>query len=139
MIDAAKLFRIVRYGLVGAVGTLAQYAILVAAVSTHVATPVAASMAGAVVGAIINYILNAKYTFQHTGHAQALPKFAIIAIAGALMNGGLMKVMISYIGLNYLVAQVLATLIVLGVTYSANSLWTFRPAPHPPTPENTAD
>ena len=139
MIDAANLFRIVRYGLVGAVGTLAQYAILVAAVSTHVATPVAASMAGAVVGAIINYILNAKYTFQHTGHAQALPKFAIIAIAGALMNGGLMKVMISYIGLNYLAAQVLATLIVLGVTYSANSLWTFRPATHPPTPENTAD
>lgn len=94
----------------------------------HMATPVAASMTGAVAGAVINYILNAKYTFQHTGHARALPKFAVIAIAGALVNGLLMKILIDTVGLNYLVAQVLATVFVLGMTYSLNSLWTFRPA-----------
>lgn len=129
----------VRYGLVGAIGTLAHYTILVSAVSMHFATPVTASMAGAVVGAIINYILNAKYTFNHTGHAQALPKFALIAIAGALMNGALMKILNEMAGLNYMVAQVLATIIVLGVTYSANSLWTFRPTATEPKPQNTAD
>lgn len=131
MINAAHLFRIVRYGLVGAVGTLAQYAILVSAVAMHIATPVVASMAGAVVGAIINYILNAKYTFHHTGHAQALPKFAVTAIAGALMNGVLMKILIYAGGVHYLVAQVLATVIVLGMTYSVNSLWTFRRPANP--------
>lgn len=126
IIDAARVFRFFRYGLVGAIGTLAQYAILVGAVSTHIATPVTASMAGAVAGAIINYILNAKYTFNHKGHVQALPKFALIAVIGALMNGVLMKILIDTFGLNYLVAQVLATFIVLGMTYMLNSRWTFR-------------
>lgn len=139
MITAANLFRIVRYGMVGAVGTLAQYAILVGAVSMHLAPPVTASMIGAVVGAIINYILNAKYTFNHTGHAQALPKFALIAIVGALMNGALMKIMTGHLALNYLVAQVLATIMVLGLTYSANSLWTFRSATNTPGPDNISD
>lgn len=132
MSRSANLFRIVRYGAVGAIGTLAHYAILVGLVSMHLATPVAASMVGAVAGALVNYILNAKYTFQHTRHAQALPKFALIAIAGAVMNGALMKIMIDKLGLHYLVAQVLATVIVLGVTYTANSLWTFRPSVRPP-------
>ena len=137
MINAANLFRAVRYGLVGAVGTLAQYLILIVAVSMHIATPVFASMAGAVVGAVINYILNAKYTFNHHGHAQALPKFALIAAAGALINGILMKILNSAFGLNYLVAQVLATAIVLGMTYSANSLWTFRGATTMSGPDDT--
>lgn len=139
MSNVANLFRIVRYGLVGAVGTLAHYAILVGAVSLHLATPVAASMAGAVVGAIVNYVLNAKYTFHHKGHAQALPKFALIAIAGALMNGALMKILIDTLGLHYLVAQVLATLIVLGLTYTANSLWTFRPAATTPVADKLSE
>lgn len=136
MINPANLFRLVRYGLVGAIGTLAHYAILISAVSTHIATPVTASMAGAVAGAIINYILNAKYTFDHRGHAQALPKFALIAIAGALMNGVLMEILTGTLGLNYLVAQVVTTVIVLGLTYTANSLWTFRRAATTLKPDN---
>lgn len=126
MVNAARFSRLIRYALVGAVGTLVQYAVLVGAVSTQVATPVAASMAGAILGAIVNYFLNAKYTYHHTGHGQALPKFALVALAGALMNGALMKIMVDMLGLNYLIAQVLATLIVLGLTYTVNSLWTFR-------------
>ncbi|MFK3741569.1 GtrA family protein [Massilia sp. TN1-12] len=131
MINTVKLFRFIRYGLVGAVGTLAQYVILVGAVAAHIATPVVASMAGAVVGALVNYILNAKYTFHNTGHAQALPKFAITAIVGALMNGVIMKILIHTLGLHYLFAQVLATGIVLGITYGVNSRWTFRHAANP--------
>lgn len=137
MINPINLLRFVRYGLVGAVGTLAQYAILVCLVSAHIVTPVVASMAGAVAGAVINYILNAKYTFNHTEHAQALPKFALIAIVGALVNGGLMKILISNLTLHYLVAQVIATVIVLGVTYSLNALWTFRSTP--PMPSQKTD
>lgn len=136
MLNAMRLSRLLRYALVGAVGTLVQYAFLVGAVSTQLATPVAASMVGAIFGAIVNYLLNAKYTYRHTGHGKALPKFALVAIAGALMNGALMKVMVDMLGLNYLIAQVLATLTVLGVTYTVNSLWTFRPAAPPPVADN---
>jgi putative flippase GtrA len=124
---------------VGAVGTLAHYAVLVSAVSMHIASPVAASMAGAVVGAIINYILNAKFTFNHTGHAQALPKFALVAIVGALMNGLFMKILIDHVGLNYLIAQVLATVLVLALTYTANSLWTFNATTTAIKPDGASD
>ena len=92
----------------------------------------------AVVGAIINYILNAKFTFNRTGHAQALPRFALIAIAGALINGVLMKILIYAAGLNYMIAQVLATFIVLALTYSMNSIWTFRSAAASPGLDNTS-
>jgi putative flippase GtrA len=139
MTKAANLFRFVRYGLVGAVGTLVQYAILVAMVSAHLAQPATASMVGAVAGAIVNYLLNARFTFDQTPHAQALPKFALTAVLGAALNGILMKIFVDVLGMHYLLAQVGATVIVLGLTYSINALWTFRSAESGLRPKDAVD
>lgn len=116
----------VTYAMVGAVGTLAQYAVLVVSVSMHWLTPVVASVIGALLGGVINYILNARITFRSHKHASALPKFALTALIGAAINGVLMKIFIDYFGLYYLLAQVIATAIVLMLTYVINLMWTFR-------------
>ncbi|MBC7787024.1 MAG: GtrA family protein [Methylophilaceae bacterium] len=105
---------------------MAQYAILVLSVTMHLLTPVVASVIGAIVGAIINYLLNARFTFRSKAHSSTLPKFAMTALLGAVINGLLMKIFIDIFWMNYLLAQIISTVIVLGITYSINLAWTFR-------------
>jgi putative flippase GtrA len=114
------------YALVGAVGTLAHYGVLITTVSLHWLDPVTASVTGAIVGAIVNYFLNVRYTFRSASNGAAMLKFAITAALGAVLNGLLMKLQIDAFGIHYLVAQLVATVVVLLLTYTVNLLWTFR-------------
>lgn len=134
MPDLRTTLRFVVYAGVGAVGTAAQYAVLIAGVRTGLATPVVGSMTGACVGAVVNYWLNHRITFRaQTGHLQALPRFAAIAVLGVAANGALMKLFTGALNLDYLLAQLAATGLVLGMTYLLNSAWTFK-ARHPRSP-----
>ncbi|PFH09532.1 putative flippase GtrA [Collimonas sp. PA-H2] len=119
--------RFLIYAAVGATGTACQYGILVLLVQGGLAGPVPASAAGALAGAIVNYGLNYWLTFQsQAGHLQTASRFALIAIAGIALNTGLMHLLTVPLALNYLVAQILSSVAVLLLTYSANALWTFR-------------
>jgi putative flippase GtrA len=115
-----------RYALVGAVGTAVQYAILVSLVRTGLAPAIAASTVGAVAGALVNYYLNSRWTFGSTrAHEQALPRFAAIALAGIGLNAIVMGGMFTFLGVNYLLAQFVATGVVLVTGFIANRAWTF--------------
>ncbi|MCA1322641.1 GtrA family protein [Herbaspirillum sp. alder98] len=121
------------YAMVGAVGTLVQYAFLLASVSwLHVLEPVAATVIGAFLGAIVNYCLNARFTFRDSAgtHRVRVVKFAVTAIFGMLMNGLIMHVFSQVLGLNYMLVQLFATAVVLVLTYSINRVWTFGVAAH---------
>ncbi|MFO1414637.1 MAG: GtrA family protein [Burkholderiales bacterium] len=114
-----------RYAGAGAVGTLAQYALLVALVQGQVAGPVLAATLGALLGALVNYVLNHRFTFGSARpHAHALPRFAAVAAAGIAVNALVVAVLV-HAGIHYLVAQVVATGVVLVVGYLANRAWTF--------------
>ncbi|WP_322030655.1 GtrA family protein [Paraburkholderia sp. J76] len=119
--------RFVIYAGVGAIGTGAQYAILIAMVHSGFASAAVSSMAGATVGAIVNYCLNRQITFRSNSNPlSTAPKFAIIALLGVLANGVCMKFLTAIPGLNYLIAQLITTALVLGLTYLLNSKWTFN-------------
>ena len=106
----------VRYGVVGAAGTALQYTILVLLVQLGQIPAVAASTAGAIAGALVNYLLNHRWTFLSTrSHEHALPRFTVVALAGIL----------SFFGAHYLVAQTVATGVVLVAGFLANRTWTF--------------
>jgi putative flippase GtrA len=127
MRDARVVLKFVTYASIGAVGTLAQYVVLVATVASGRAGPVAGSVSGAVVGAFVNYCLNRRLTFRSAGsHLKTLPKFAATACLGVLVNGVVMKVLTDDNRVNYMIAQVLATGLVLALTFLINSVWTFR-------------
>lgn len=131
---AARRFAI--YAGVGAIGTVAQYAILIAMVHSGFASAAVSSMAGATVGAIVNYCLNRQITFRSNSNPlSTAPKFAIIALLGVLANGVCMKFFATIPGLNYLFAQLITTALVLGLTYLLNSKWTFsEPRRRPSAP-----
>jgi len=115
-----------RYGTAGAVGTALQYAILVSLVQLTRTPAVAASTAGAVAGALVNYVLNHRWTFASTRtHDHALPRFAAVALAGIALNAIVMLTMLKLFGVHYLLAQAVATGVVVVAGFLANRAWTF--------------
>jgi len=122
----AMLPQFVRYAGAGVIGTAAHYAVLVALVQGGEVGVVAASTAGAFVGAGVNYLLNHRFTFASTeSHGRALPRFAAVAAGGIALNALVLASMLALVGPHYLVAQVVATLVVLVAGYLANRAWTF--------------
>ena len=110
----------------GAIGTAGHYLVLILLVQLFSVVPVYATTYGFSVGAIINYILNYKYTFKSDkSHSEALIKFMIIAILGALINGALMFIGTETLKYNYLAIQIIATSLVLIFNFTFNKLWTF--------------
>lgn len=119
--------RMTTYAGVGAVGTAAQYLVLVSIVSLGHGSPTTGSVTGAIAGAIVNYALNRRITFKsNAAHRDTLPKFAATAALGVLLNGLVMKVLAENHQVNYLIAQIIATALVLVLTFAINSVWTFR-------------
>ncbi|MFN5701603.1 MAG: GtrA family protein [Betaproteobacteria bacterium] len=119
-----------RYALVGLVATAAHYALLVCLVEWVAAPPGPAAFMGAVLGAGVAYLGNRRYTFSNTDmpHGQTAPRFAAIAGVGAVGNAGVVAGGVA-LGLHYLLAQVLATAVVMLATYHLNRVWTFGPPP----------
>jgi putative flippase GtrA len=117
------------FATVGAIGTAAHYATLIAGVSLGLG-PVIASAIGATVGAVVNYALNYHVTFRSSlAHWQSGPRFALLAVVSLLLNTILMAVGVDRIGLHYLVAQVLATGIVLCCNFALSRIWAFSERP----------
>jgi putative flippase GtrA len=112
---------------VGAVATLAQYAMLVLLVETFSVSPVAGSSAGFVASSGLNYWLNHRYTFDGTArHVRAVPRFACVSLTGLLVNGIVMFVAHSLLGIHYLASQVAATFAVFVWNFVGHSAWSFR-------------
>ncbi len=120
------MVQFLRYAGAGAIGTAAQFAILIALVRLAGTHAVTASTVGAVAGAIINYAINHRYTFaSRAPHARALPRFAAIALAGIGLNAVVIAGALGILDANLIIAQAVATGAVLGFTYVANRTWTF--------------
>jgi len=119
--------RFVRFAGVGVIGTGAHYLVLIALVQLLHTNAVLASNFGALIGALVNYILNYHFTFQSTKrHREALSKFLVVATVALILNGMLMYWLNGRLGLYYLLAQIITTLLVLLWTFFANHLWSFR-------------
>jgi len=114
-----------RYAGAGAVGTALHYAMLITLVQLARVDAVVASTAGAMAGALVNYVLNHRFTFaSEKPHARALPRFALVSAAGVALNAAVMAGVLAVVP-HYLVAQVVATGVVLVAGFVANRTWTF--------------
>jgi putative flippase GtrA len=116
------------FAVVGAVGTGAHFVTLILLVQTAGWPPVAATTAGFLAGAIVNYALNYSLTFQSQAqHRDAMPRFLAIAFASMLVNVAIFWVLVHGMALHYLLAQIIATAVVLVVNFLANRALTFAP------------
>lgn len=115
------------YALAGGAATAVHYAVLLVLVEVFALSPAPAAAFGALCGAFVSYLVNRQLAFSGTSarHQQALPRFLLIAVAGAVVNGALVWAVIHLLAWHYLVAQAIATVLVLGMTYRLNRFWTF--------------
>jgi putative flippase GtrA len=117
---------LLRYTLVGTIATGVHYALLLLCVEFGRWPAYAASGFGAVVGAQLAYAGNRWFTFAHRGGLPASwLKFQGSAMLGSLAGMVIVGLGVK-IGVHYLLAQVFATLFVLGLTFAINRHWTFR-------------
>lgn len=124
--SAPHLSRFLRFALVGAVGTVAHYALLLVLVELAGFDPVVGSVGGFLLGALVNYGMNRRLVFaSDRAHVEALPRFFAVAGMGLVINALLMRLFVHVLGLHYLLAQVVTTALLLVWHYGGNALWTF--------------
>ncbi len=120
------LRRFLRFAAVGALGTVAHYALLLLMVEALGSPPLAGAAAGFVLGAVVNYALSRMLVFRsERAHAEALPRFLLVAATGLVWTALLMKLFVDALGLHYLAAQFATTALLLLWHYAGNALWTF--------------
>lgn len=112
--------------LVGAAGTVLHYLALTTLVLLSLTSPGTASAVGACLGACVNYWLNQRFTFASTRpHREMMPRFFAMAAVGALANG-LIVGKLSGLGMHFLLAQIIATCIILIANFLISKKWIFQ-------------
>ena len=120
------LSQLMRYAAVGGVATFVHYLLLVLCVEFKEWPAWLASGLGGVAGAQVAYYGNRRFTFAHQGALGASwSRFQATALLGAVTGMGVVALAVG-VGLHYLLAQILATLLMLLLTFGINRRWTFR-------------
>ena len=115
----------VRYVLVGGVATAAHWSLLALLVEADWAPAWVGSGAGAVLGAQVAFVGNRRFTFGHRGPwRQAWWRFMGTALLGAVAGMAIVAAGVA-LGLHYLLAQAVATLAAMLLTFGVNRGWTF--------------
>ncbi|MDE2371725.1 MAG: GtrA family protein [Burkholderiales bacterium] len=116
---------LLRYGTVGVVATASHWALLALLVEVFGVRAWIGSGAGAVLGAQVAFFGNRRYTFGHAGAwLPAWWRFMGTAALGAAVGMGVVAAGVAF-GLYYLLAQALATGLVMLLTFAINRHWTF--------------
>lgn len=115
-----------RFAAVGIAGTGTHYVVLLALVHIAAVAPGFAAAGGALAGACVNYWFNRRFTFQSDRpHDEAIPRFMLMAVLGALLNG-LIVGQLASVGIHFFIAQILATLVVLVLNFLTSRAWIFQ-------------
>lgn len=110
----------------GVIATAAHYAVLIALAELFHVDPVIATVCGFTVGAVVSYVLNRRFTFtERPEFKTGLVKFLIIAGIGGVFNVSIFAFLVAQ-GLHYILAQVVATSIVLIWNFGSARLVVFR-------------
>ena len=115
------------YIIAGGMATAVHYAVLIALVELAGLAAAPSAAIGTLCGACVSYLLNRRMTFADSSakHVQALPRFMVISLLGAFLNGALVWLGVHTLGWHYMAAQAVATVLVMGLTFRLHRLWTF--------------
>jgi putative flippase GtrA len=117
--------RFLRYTAVGAIATAVHYLVLVLCVEGGQWPAYLGSGFGAVVGAQVAYAGNRWFTFAHRGDIGG----SWLRFQGTALLGGAFGMVVVALavrsGWHYVLAQMLATVLALVLTFLVNRRWTF--------------
>jgi putative flippase GtrA len=123
----ANWVQLAKFGAVGATGyvvNLAVYTALLRGAGWHYAYAATVSFLVAVTN---NYLWNRVWTFRHQrGHLgfQGL-RFLVVALVAYIANLGILSALIAF-GMDKVLAQAIAIVLVTPLNFVGNKLWSFR-------------
>jgi putative flippase GtrA len=127
------VLQLLKFGIVGVSNTLLTFIVYTLLLKVFGVWYLAASAIGFAVGATNGFLLNRRWTFRdHIGDAFTPVRWTIVQGTGLAINLGLLFLFVSEVGLDKLLGQALATLVVTLTTFFANRAWTFRMHHHDP-------
>lgn len=122
----AEARRFVNYSVAGVAATSVHYLVLIASVEWLHRPAWQGVLSGALTGALVGYGLNHRFTFRSMQlHRIALPRFATVALAAALLQVLVVDIATELLDWYYLAAQMLATALALATSFIVNRRWTF--------------
>ena len=128
---APVLIQFIKFGIVGISNTLLTFVVYTLLLKVFGVWYLAASAVGFAVGATNGFLLNRRWTFrEHVGDSLTPVRWAVVQGCGLAVNEGLLYLFVHDAGLDKLLAQACATVVVTISTFIANRAWTFRV--HPP-------
>jgi len=111
----------------GGVSTASHYAVTIAGVEIVHVEPLVASIAGFAVGASVKYWLNYSVAFRSNArHTLAVGRYAVTLALMMGANAAIFAALQGGLGLHYLVAQVLTTILLIPPGYVIHRHWVFR-------------
>jgi putative flippase GtrA len=118
--------QIVSFAGVGVIAAIVHYGLLITLVELGGWQAVPATLVGYIGGGLVSYGLNRRHTYQSDRpHEEAGWRFAAVAAVGFGLTWVCMDVMHGRFGLQYVLAQVLTTLIVMAWSFVAHKFWSF--------------
>ncbi|NDJ54090.1 MAG: GtrA family protein [Chloroflexi bacterium] len=131
-----ELKRILRFGLVGAVGTALDFGLLIL-LRTGLGWPTAlANVFSYSAGIVNNYGLNRLWTFPEARGKQVaiqLMQFSLVSLTGLALNTVIVVILERFLAavltlpeLDYVLAKIVATGLVFVWNFAANRWWTFN-------------
>jgi putative flippase GtrA len=124
------LVQFIKFGIVGVSNTLLTFIVYTLLLKVFGVWYIAASAIGFTIGAVNGFVLNRRWTFAgHVGDALTPVRWAIVQGGGLGINLLLLYVFVHDAGLDKLLAQAFATVVVTITTFMINRAWTFRHDP----------
>lgn len=131
-LNAPMLVQFVKFGIVGVSNTLLAFTIYTVLLKGFGVWYLAASAIGFVLGAVNGFLLNRRWTFAgHVGDSLTPVRWGVVQGCGLALNEGLLYLFVDGAGVEKLLSQAFATIIVTVITFLVNRAWTFR-MHHPP-------
>lgn len=123
------LERFVKWSVVGAIGAVVDYTILIGLVELVGLYPLIAQAISFTCAVVNNYILNRTWTFgdiKHRGPVVQFTQFFVVSVAGLGTRSVIFYFLFKVLSLWYIYATAIAIIIVLIWNFFANLVWTFR-------------
>lgn len=118
--------QILRYIIVGGLGTAAHLAVLAMSVEWWQLDVVLASVAGFLAALSVSYVLNHYWTFEsRRSPGSSFWRYLSVSLSGLLLNTGMVYVMVEYLHWWYLTAQISVIFVVPTSNFLLNRYWAF--------------
>lgn len=112
--------QLIKFGAVGAIATAIDYGLMVFLTEIFNVRYLLSCAISFTVSVILNYFLSIKYVFNvthKTSKGAEILIFVFLSVIGLMLNQFLMWWTVERLSINYLIAKIIATVIVMGYNY----------------------